>query len=358
MRISILIIVLTSLIYFDASAQSMSWVSSRYTQDAACQDKSDCTKNLMCYKLKYVPSEDGVLTSYTTSFIVNCNDRVSAIKSNESCTMTDKSQEVFACDSEGLILLHSSGNLGDIEVKGGEPVYLHQICIQMNRPSDEVVFHKADIADLTANVKTESGVAKTDFIDYQPFTFMNSLSQCLEQDDYLTLSGELNGEVAELSWEPTKEARGGVYTLYQKVNDEEFIPVETFEARMVNQANAFKYTYELPLEEYGNHLFKVEYVDNGGELNSNLAEIYFRDLRFSMSVSPNPTADYIKLFVNSADSDVELRITNMDGKIIIRKSIKTDQEVIQDLRDLRAGMYNVSVFSQDDQITEKVILIN
>lgn len=358
MRISILITILTSLIYFDASAQSMSWVSSRYSQSSSCQDLSDCTTNLMCYKLKYVPKTDGVLTSYTTSFVVNCNDNLSAVRSNMSCSMNDNSSEINACDDKGLLLLNSSANNGNLRLNAGEPVFLHQICIQMNKKTDEVVFETPDPNLLSTSITEDSGEFRTEFIDYQKFTFMNSISHCLAEEPYLTLSAALEGETAEISWEPAKETREGIYTLYQKVNEDEFVAIETFEPKMLDQVNAFKYTYDLPLEEYGDHLFRVTYEDHKSELKSNISEIYFRDLRFSMTVSPNPTADFIKLFVNSTDSEVELRITNMEGKIVIKKMIKTDENTIQELSDLKAGMYNVSVYSKNSQLTEKVILIN
>lgn len=359
MRISILITILTSLIYFDASAQTMSWVASRYVQSEVCEDLSDCDNNMVCYNLKYVPAVSGTLTSYTTSFIANCNDNVSAVKNNASCSMDDNSSEIFACDSKSMILLNCSANEGSRVITEGKPVYLHQICMQVDKTSDQIVFEEPDLGQLTTSVTLEDGISQTEYIKYETFTFMNSMLHCEQQEEYLTLKAELEEEIAEISWEPTKEVEGGIYTLYQKVNDRDFVPVRTFESRMLEQTNSLKYTFDLTLTEFGDHLFRVDYsTRDASKLQSNIAEIYYRDLRFSMTVSPNPTADRIQLHVTSADSEVELRITNMEGKIVIKKTIKTDDNVTQDLSELEAGMYNVSVFSQNSQITEKVILIN
>ena len=341
------------------SAQKMSWVASKYTDNKTCEDLTNCAEQMVCYNLKYEPAHSGMLTSYTTGFIIDCTDNVSSVKSNSSCMMLDHSEQFEACETESKILLHCSGNSGQVPVVKGEAIYVHQICIQMNNSSEEVDFDESDIVQLTASIDTELEGAVTEYIDYEQFTVMNSHIFCEQTADYLSLAVKLSGNVATLEWEPTREVVDGYYTVHHSLDGITFDRIGTFNSEMLTQGSTYKYTQDVTLDVYGDHLFKVTYEGRNTELKqSNIVEVYYKDVRFAMNLAPNPTVDKVKIVVTSDDSEVQLRVSNQDGKIVLQQMITTDDEAWIDLSNLIPGLYNISVYSKDDQLTEKVILLN
>ena len=359
MRISILISILTCLTTLSLSAQKMSWVASKYTDNKACEDLTNCADNMVCYNLKYEPAHSGILTSYTTGFIIDCTDNVSSVKTNSTCLMDDHSEQFEACETESKILLHCSGNTGQVPVVKGEAIYVHQICIQMTNSSEEVNFDESDIVQLTASIDTEQEGAVTEYIDYEQFRVMNSHVFCEQTADYLSLSVKLSDNVATLEWEPTREVVDGYYTVHHSVDGVTYDRIGTFDSEMLTQGASYKYAQDVTLEKYGEHLFYVSYESRDTDLKrSNVVQVYYKDVRFAMNLAPNPTVDRVKIVVTSNDSEVQLRVSNQDGKIVLQQIIATDDESWIDLSNLIPGLYNISVFSNDDQLTEKVILLN
>lgn len=136
-------------------AQDMRWIPSANIASQQCDDKTDCSQNLVCYSLTYMPTKSGVLTSYTTGFTLNCSEGTTAIVYNASCTMTDKSEQVSACEEAGKLLLLCSGNTGELAVNARKRVVLHQVCVQTSGSTSALVFEPNEIVGLTASLDNE-----------------------------------------------------------------------------------------------------------------------------------------------------------------------------------------------------------
>ncbi len=96
-------------------AQTMRWIPTpAHSVSGRCSDQSTKSGLTQCYTLEYTPAVSGVLTSYTTGFLVSCTSLGSAIAKNQSCTMTPNNREVNGCDALGKVLMNSSGNSGSI----------------------------------------------------------------------------------------------------------------------------------------------------------------------------------------------------------------------------------------------------
>ncbi|MEO1515499.1 MAG: S8 family serine peptidase [Bacteroidota bacterium] len=69
-------------------------------------------------------------------------------------------------------------------------------------------------------------------------------------------------------------------------------------------------------------------------------------------VMPNPTADLIT--VRSEDPMTRISVLNLDGKLLLERSVDSLQEQVQ-LGDLPAGIYLISITTEDDIINKRVV---
>lgn len=134
------------------TAQQMRWEPSADLPEMSKLDETDCHQNIVCYTLLYTPKNSGVLTSYTTGFQVDCDDEATAIVSNASVSMNDNSRQQIACASAGKILLHASGNTGDLRVKATRSLPLHQICVQTKVRGNDLAFKADEVVGLTTSL--------------------------------------------------------------------------------------------------------------------------------------------------------------------------------------------------------------
>jgi hypothetical protein len=133
-------------------AQQMRWEPSSDLPEMTKFDQTDCHQNIICYTLLYTPANTGILTSYTTGFQVDCDDEATAVVSNASVTMNDNSRQQIACESAGKILLHASGNTGDLQVKATRSLPLHQICVQTKVRGNDLAFNADEVVGLTTSL--------------------------------------------------------------------------------------------------------------------------------------------------------------------------------------------------------------
>jgi len=171
----------------ESNAQQMQWVPGDQVVDPNYVDGTNCTKNILCYSLAYTPTQTGVLTSYTTGFLVACDNGHSAIVSNNSLVMTNNSAQQEACAEAGVLLLQSSGNAGEITVKNGRTTYLHEICIQTSSKTTEIQFELDKIGALTTSLDIHDSPAVTERPKFQPFLFKRARTACANSlDDAFT----------------------------------------------------------------------------------------------------------------------------------------------------------------------------
>ncbi len=175
-----LILLASFLMGAELDAQQMQWVPGDQVSDPSYTDGTDCQANLLCYTLAYTPAQTGVLTSYTTNFLVDCDAGNSAIISNKTLVMGDNSRQEEACEQAGILLLNSSGNSGKITVKAGQTTYLHEICIQTASKTTELQFVSDKVGAMTTSLNRRNGGAVTERPDFQPFIFKRNRSVCDE----------------------------------------------------------------------------------------------------------------------------------------------------------------------------------
>ncbi|MEN0048817.1 MAG: hypothetical protein AAF806_17270 [Bacteroidota bacterium] len=148
--------------------QSMQWVS--LGEKGNCLDLSDKEQDIYCVGLEYTPAISGILSSYTTGFLINCTDGDAPIILNQSCLLQDHSQVLDGCDKIGKILLNASANSGGVKqskLEKGVAIVLHQVCFEISQ-SDKIEIQKDDITNLTtAIILDENSKLLSEFPAYE-----------------------------------------------------------------------------------------------------------------------------------------------------------------------------------------------
>ena len=352
-----ILFVILVLSQFGLAGQSMTWIPAKHVYNKGCSDLTSCEDQIVCYKLQYTPAATGVLTSYTTGFIADCEDGQTKVVNNASCVIDDKSEQTVACQEYGKILLNCSGNSGKLMVEKGVPVILHQICL--NATKKNISISESDITKLTTSIDLKGGKACTEFASYEKYMVLNSSEFCQNTAVNMELSAQLkgNGDV-RLFWEPARETNDGIYTLQRSFEDGSFEDIYSIGSKIISAEAEDKYEFLDEGISFGAYRYRVTYQGNNGEVLSNVADIFYKNKNESIVIYPNPSVDYVNVFVTAPANEVNLIITDMSGQLVSRFTISTDLEHTLNLEDLPAGLYNVSLKSGDNILSKKLILID
>ncbi len=350
-----------SLLFFLGAgfSQTMTWVPSDYSTDGVCENLTDCRRNIVCYKLRYIPNESGVLTSYTTGFLADCQNRRTIVVRNESCVMNDNSMEVVGCENFDKILLHASGNTGNPEnatVEAGVAVYLHQVCFELTS-GDQVVIQEDEVTDLTTSLDLPSGRGLTEFPAYIPFALRNDRICTPDRGKLKLIASHHDQRESFLQWPPSMETGAGQYTIERSFDGERFEPIATMEE---HQFNPRSLRYELidPKAQFGYNFYRVSYRNGQGEtVTSNTASIHFHTDEFKVNVSPNPATDFIQVRVASTAAEINFTIMDELGKVIHQVSNPRQLVHELDLKNLPAGVYFLTTATKQHTATKRFVLI-
>lgn len=352
-----ILIVLLIMVQGSAFGQTMTWIPSKHIVNKGCTDMTNCTENIVCYKLQYIPNVTGKLTSYTTGFIADCENGETKVKINQSCLIEDKSNQTVACEDFGKILLNCSGNSGAVGLKKGIPVILHQICLDAKNKNIGIV--ESDITKLTTSIDIEDGSASTEFVEYENYIALNTVEFCENVAVNLELNAELIAEgKIHLEWEPARESIDGVYYLQRSYEGDSYEDIYKVNAQVISALSNGRYTHLDEEVIYGEYRYRVAYEDESGNVSySNVADVFYKNRNYSMVLFPNPTVESVNIFITAPSDAVTLMITDMAGALISTQSLTTDVEHILDLSTMLPGLYNITINSKERTISKKLILV-
>ncbi len=90
-------------------------------------------------------------------------------------------------------------------------------------------------------------------------------------------------------------------------------------------------------------------------VNSSLAETNQAN-ELSIRLFPNPTEDLVTIELNKLDTDCEITLFDMQGKVLIRQSLTPKSKSAQlNLTQLASGIYSLHIITPHSTTTHKVI---
>ena len=365
MRNIIKIVLVTMFAPFALGAQTMTWIPSNYKIDGGCQNLTNCDENIVCYKLKYTPDIDGVLTSYTTGFFADCQQGETALVQNASCLMTDNSRQVEACHTVGKILMNCSGNSGsgaECILQKDVSVILHQVCFQVES-GQHVMITEDQTTDLTLSINLPEDqllAGKTEFPTFSPYKTKNDWI-CNNPPGDLVLQIENYKEknkTSLLQWSPIVESGMGNYVLERSVDGKNYKSINTLKDQNFD-SDLLRYQVFDEYAEFGFNFYRLRYTDTDREdMTSNIVSIYFFDGNFSVDVYPNPARDLIHLNVNTAQEIFEYTVSDNLGKNLLYGKAENMPLNKINIKSLIPGVYNLSVVAGDKRVSKKFIKVD
>lgn len=343
-------------------AQTMRWVPSPVdTQFGKCSDQSTKSGLTQCYALEYTPAVSGVLTSYTTGFLVSCTSLGSAVAKNQSCSMTPKNNEVNGCSSIGKTLVNSSGNSGTItnnQIEAGVPVILHQICLTI--PTGEAVtIEEEPITDLTTSVDVGNGSYVTEYPAFESATFRRFRYDDAVLTAFLDFQVRRAGDFkAQLDWSTPGGPEALTFVVEHSTDGHEFTPIGEIKG-IAEDIRISSYQFFDEHAVTGLNYYRLKQIDAAGKtVFSPIRELQFKDSPLAVTATPNPAKD--KLYVNLDHADVSGTVTLNDVSGKERKLVQFDPghaNLILELDDLEQGIYTLQVKSGKESFVEKIVVV-
>jgi hypothetical protein len=343
-------------------AQTMRWIPSQSISRAgSCVDESSKSGLTECYVLEYTPAASGVLTSYTTGFLVSCTSLGSAISKNQGCSMTAKNNETNGCSIIGKVLLNSSGNSGTItnnKIEAGVPVILHQVCLTI--PSGESVsIEEEPVTDLSTSIDVGDGSYLTEYPAYETSVFKRIRFDAARPVALLDFQAARNGDKSSrLDWTHLGETKVASFVIERSGNGAVFEPIG--EVKGVSESAAIN-SYQF-IDEHavtGSNYYRLRQQDIAGVVTvSPVRELYFTDKPMAVTASPNPAIDKLYVDIAHAAMPGDVVIFDVSGKQRITLDFDLSHtSVVLDLQSLAPGLYTLQVKSGKETHVEKIAVI-
>ncbi len=333
--------------------QEMEWVRSN-NNSSGTDVVTDCAKSTICYDLSYKPKQSGVMTSYTTGFSAACENSGVEVLMNQSSVMTDNSTEIYACDDYGLLLVNCSGNTGQLSVKRGQSVVLHQLCFKLKNFED-VKLKIDEITGLSVSLDVTPEKFITDLPALQNLsTRSNNVFPCKIFGEISLESNLVESKTIHLKWNTVSSSSSGNYIIKRSLNGGVQKEIETIYA---DQNNNLEY---MELEDKnlkgGTYEYVVEFVSEGDALTSNLTS---REIEQSSTLTlyPNPTSKICSILFNDGGTDADLLVYDTESKLLTNIGIKTNSVYKLDASNYAAGLYVVRVKGEYSTLEKKLIVI-
>jgi hypothetical protein len=169
----------------------------------------------------------------------------------------------------------------------------------------------------------------------------------------------VNNKKIELTWHTEEESNMKDYTIKRSTTGYEpgFAYVGTVSAKNTGGSHAYSFTDNTAKS---NTLYYYKLVINdldGSKKESPTRTAKITNNNFYTLVYPNPTYGMIKVFINNAVSDVQVKVMNNLGQLITKKKagITNTNPVLLDISHAAKGIYWVIIENEGNKSIEKII---
>lgn len=340
-------------------AQTMRWIPAP-DKTGTCPNKPGSKEKTWSYDLEYTPAVSGVLTSYTTGFLLSCTTEGTPVAKNQSRVMTSKSREISGCNTMGAVLMNSSGNSGDAvhnTIKAGVPVILHQICLTV--PAGEVITVQEDVVtDLTTSIDLGNGLITTEFPTYEPITVgkhkYDEGRPMVLLDFKSSPAGEL---VSQLDWSTSLVTNTSHFVVERSTNGSDFLPIGTMEVgEKTDHISSYQY-FDKEAVVGANYYRLMQINAEGKNEYSPVRIVNFAPKTFLVTYTPNPANEYLQVDIQSPTGIKNIRLVDASGRIVMdEKDNNKNFNVRLDVKKLASGIYTLIVETESDSYSDKVVI--
>jgi hypothetical protein len=348
------------------SIPNMQWVllPEAGQSNGSCFSETNCEGNIVCFGLQYIPSVNGIATSYTTGFFMDCEDGDDPVLSHQSCVQTDASDnEANLCDFAGFnnYFHNFSGQTpGTITVTTGVPVIIHQVCMVIPNSALGITIVEDEVTDLTVSIDLENGDVHDDYPSYFPFSYDSIIVCGLLPVKYASFNVRKAGDfIASIEWTTAEEISNSHFEV-QRSNDsgKSFQSIGVVDAAILPRTiNNYSF---LDMEaKPGVNYYRLKQVDRDGAFAySPLRSLNFTTSAFAVKAFPNPAHDVLNIFINHADQPGTIHLVDMAGREHTVQSFEAgDSDHPLAIDNLIPGVYSLIVQSGQSIHIEKLVVV-
>lgn len=342
-----------------SQAQTMRWIPAPQGM-GTCPSLADSKEKTLSYVLEYTPNVSGVLTSYTTGFLVSCTSAGTAVAKNQSRVMTSKSREISGCNTMGSVLMNSSGNSGNAihnTIEAGVPVILHLVCLSIPE-GEAVTIQEEVVTDLTTSIDIGNGQFVTEFPTFEGITVGKPKYDQDRPMHLLDFKGIAVGDlISQLDWSTSLVVNNTHFVIERSFDGTVFAPIGTMD---ISEKSGPISSYQFFDKEAlaGNNYYRLIQVNpEGNNEYSPVRIVSFVPKTFSVSFTPNPADEFLQVDIQSPSGIKNIRLVDASGRIVMdEKDNNKNFNVRLDVKKLTAGIYTLVVETENDKFSEKVVI--
>lgn len=337
-------------------SQSMRWVPMKSVQ-AECGVDEASKNGWSCYALEYLPATSGILTSYTTGFLLSCTSFGPSVVRNLACNMNPNVRLINQCDGHNLSLMNCSGNGGSAgknTIQAGVPVILHTVCFDIP-VGESITITEEEFLDLTTSITAAGNSAVTEFPEYETITIRRQRPDDAVHSHDLAFRGEEVGEgLVRLDWELLASSSPTHFVVERSQDDKVFSPIGKvqFVPGMTNYSFVDKEAFE------GNSFYRIqlEYQDNP-PIRSKSIQMNFNLSGMQFSATPNPANEFLSVKVSKNTQEGMVQLISSTGVIVESRTVGTGDSILQlDVSHLTPGVYTLKLKSNTSVKTQSVLI--
>lgn len=354
---------LLSIIALPVFGQTMKWVP---LAPGASLDHCTCLtasrkSNVQCFALQYIPAVSGTLTSYTTGFLVSCTSLGSPVTTNQSCSMTNNTNEINGCTELGQVLINSSGNTGTSgsnKIEAGKPVYLHQVCF--NIPEGEsVTIQEEELTDLTTSIDLGNSQFATESPAFITQTVGKPRYDVARPTVWLDFKSTSAGElVSQLDWSVKREKQPTRFVIEHAVDGIHYTAVAEVKAKDDKDImSGYQYMHQGAAE--GLNFYRLQCFTSDGQWEySPIRTVSFDTKQFTVQTWPSPVSEILNVHVSRAAVAGRFELVDLAGKRALQRDFPegTSSHEIN-VAGLLPGIYTLIVSARKDKQNEKVVIL-
>ena len=177
----------------------------------------------------------------------------------------------------------------------------------------------------------------------------------------LSFTAQLQNQTSHLQWAVENEQNFSHYEVERSTDSKEFVPVKIQKAKG-NNGSKQTYYYDDPvnnqLPSVNSFYYRLKMVDKNGSFTySNIITITRTQKLETFNIYPNPATTSVQLqFSKTLHGKASVEVSNMEGKVVMKKVCGVDGNKITLSNILPSGTYSVKVITTDETFIQKMFV--
>ncbi len=177
-------------------------------------------------------------------------------------------------------------------------------------------------------------------------TTFSYTSSCTLPLTLLDFNLSKSNEAVLLKWETANEVNTKGFNIQRSKDGINFSTIGFVPSAGGAKLNNYSYSDKITSEMSGKQFYRLQMMDNDGKYTLSKALYAVLDQKGSLSIYPNPVKDRLVFVTDNNLSDLNVRITDQNGRVVLNSSFKnvsSGQQNVLDVSRLNKGVYIIQL---------------